>query len=155
MVNYLGKFLPNISQITSPLHGMLKKNIFDLQEIKKLITSPLCLKYYPNLPTGLKPDTSSEGLGSLLEQNHGTANCEQWFPIAFASLTFAPYENICSDFGKETLSIVFGTDRFHKYLYGHNFTVFNDFQPLKSIFFQKSITMPSTNSAILPEDSKV
>jgi hypothetical protein len=40
---------------------------------------------------------------------------------------------------KEALSIVFGTERFHEYLYGHHFTVFNDHQPLKSIF-SKSIT---------------
>lgn len=39
---------------------------------------------------------------------------------------------------KETLSIVLGTERFHEYLYSHNFTVFNDHQPLKSIF-RKSI----------------
>ena len=149
MVNYLGKFIQNLSQITSPLRDMLKKNvIFDLQqpqmtaiqEIKKLITSPPCLKYYdPNLPTRLKPDASSEGLGALLEQNHGTADCEQWFPIAFASRALAPYEKNYAQIEKETLSIVFGTERFHEYLYGHHFTVFNDHQPLKSIF-QKSIT---------------
>ena len=128
---------------------MLKKNvIFDLQqpqlstiqEIKKLITSPPCLKYYdPNLPTRLKPDASSEGLGALLEQNHGTEDCEQWFPIAFASRALAPYEKNYAQIEKETLSIVFGTERFHEYLYGHHFTVFNDHQPLKSIF-KKSIT---------------
>ena len=149
MVNYLGKFIQNLSQITSPLRDMLKKNvIFDLQqpqmtaiqEIKKLITSPPCLKYYdPNLPTRLKPDASSEGLGALLEQNHGTADCEQWFPIAFASRALAPYEKNYAQIEKETLSIVFGTERFHEYLYGHHFTVFNDHQSLKSIF-QKSIT---------------
>ena len=52
IVNYVGKFLPNLSQITSPLCDTLKKNvIFDLQqpqmtaiqEIKKLITSPQIL----------------------------------------------------------------------------------------------------------------
>lgn len=46
--------------------------------------------YDPNLQTRLKPDASSEDLGAL-EQNHGSANCEQWFPIAFASLALAPY----------------------------------------------------------------
>ena len=99
-VNYLGKFIPKLSQLTSPLRDLLKKNIiFDLQqsqmtaiqEIKKLITSLPCLKYYhPNLPTRLKPD--AEGLGALLEHNHNTEDCEQWFLTAFASRALNPYE---------------------------------------------------------------
>lgn len=39
---------------------------------------------------------------------------------------------------KETLSIVFDAGNFHEYLYGYHFTVFNDYQPLKTIF-NKSI----------------
>ena len=111
-----------------------------IKEIKKLITSPLCLKDYdPNLPPRLKLDASSEGLGALLEQNHGTADCEQWFPIALTSRALAPYEKNYAQIEKETLSIVFGTERFHEYLNGHHFIVFNDHQPLKSII-KKSIT---------------
>ena len=108
MVNYLGKFVPNLSQITAPLRDMLKKDtIFDLQQpqlnaiqkLKQLITSPPYLKFYnPNLPTRLKPDASSEGLGALLEQNHGSPDCEQWFSIAYASRALLAYEKkLCSD----------------------------------------------------------
>ena len=87
MVNYLGKFMPNLFQITAPLREMLKKDVhFELQqpqlqainELKRLITSPPCLKFYdPNLPNRLKPDSSSEVLGALLEQNHGSQGGEQ------------------------------------------------------------------------------
>lgn len=62
MVNYVGKFIPNLLQITAPLRQLLKKDVlFDLQhpqldainEIKRLITSPPCLKFYdPNMPPG-------------------------------------------------------------------------------------------------------
>ena len=53
-----------------------------------------CVKdiYDHKLPTGLKTDKSSEGLAALLEQNHGTADCEQWFAIAFASRALTLYE---------------------------------------------------------------
>ena len=149
MVNYLGKFIPNLSHVTAPLRQLLKKDVlFNLQqtqlnaisEIKRLITSPPCLKFYdPNLPTRLRPDASQDGLGALLEQNHKTTDGDQWFPIAYASRALLPYEKNYAQIEKETLSIVFGVERFHEYLYGRHFTVINDHQPLKSIF-NKSIT---------------
>ena len=149
MVNYVGKFIPNLSQITAPLRQLLKKDVlFDLQqpqlnainEIKRLITSPPCLKFYdPNLPTRLKPDASQDGLGALLEQNHKSTDGDRWFPIAYASRALLPYEKNYAQIEKETLSIVFGVERFHEYLYGCHFTVINDHQPLKSIF-NKSIS---------------
>ena len=149
MVNYLAKFVPNQSQTTTPLRDLLKKDVhFDLQqpqldaiaELKRLVTSPPCLRFFdPNLPSRLKPDASSDGLGALLKENHGSEESPRWFPIAYTSRALLPYEKNYAQIEKETLSIVFGTERFHKYLYGHHFTVFNDHQPLKSIF-NKSIT---------------
>jgi hypothetical protein len=87
----------------------------------------------------LKPDASADDLGALLEQNHGPDDSPQWFPIAYASIALLPYERNYAQIEKEALSIVLVTERFHEYLYGHHFTVFNDHQPLKSIF-GKSIT---------------
>ncbi len=111
-----------------------------IKELKRLITSPPCLKFFdPNLPSRLKPDASSDGLGALLEQNHGSEDSPRWSPIAYASRALLSYEQNYAQIEKETLSIVFGTERFHEYLHGHYFTVFNDHQPLKSIF-NKSIT---------------
>ena len=40
---------------------------------------------------------------------------------------------------KETLSIVFGVERFHNYLYGWKLTVINDHQPLKSIIGKSDV----------------
>ena len=121
MVNYIGKFLPNLSQITAPLRNMAKKDtLFDLRQpqinaihnLKQLITSPPCFKFYnPNLRTRLKPDASSEGLGVLLEQNHRSPVCEKWLPIAYASRALLTYEKNNVQVEKETLSIVFGTER--------------------------------------------
>ncbi len=152
MINYLAKFVPNLSQITAPLRDLLKKDIqfclqkpqFDaIAELKRLVTTSPCLKFFdPNLPTRLKPDASSQGLGALLEQNHGSEHEEKWHPIAYASRALQPYETRYAQIEKEVLSVVFGTERFHEYLYGRHFTVYNDHQPLKSIFSKSIIDCP-------------
>ena len=81
MINNVSKFVPNISQITAvrlllknDVQLLLQKSQIDaIAELKCLITTSPCLKFfYPNLPARLKPDASSEGLGVLLEPNHGS-----------------------------------------------------------------------------------
>ena len=77
MLNYLAKFIPNFAEVTAPLRVLLKKDVvFKLQKsqldviekLKTLITSAPILKIFDsNLPTRLKTDASSEGLGALLE----------------------------------------------------------------------------------------
>ena len=81
MVNYLGKIIPNLVEVTAPLQALLRKNVtFNLQnrqlnaieKLKTFITSaPILNIFNPNLPTRSKIDASSEGLVALLEQNHG------------------------------------------------------------------------------------
>ena len=77
MVNYLGKFIPNLAEVTAPLQALWKKDVpFNLQKpqldaIEKLtilITSAPIVKIFdPNLPTIVKIDASSEGVRALLE----------------------------------------------------------------------------------------
>ena len=103
MVNYLGKFIPNLAEVTAPFRALLNKDIvFNLrksqldaiEKIKTLITSPPILKFFdPNLPTRLKIDASSEGLGALLEQNHGSLENAQWRPIGYSSRTLRVMRN--------------------------------------------------------------
>ena len=49
-------------------------------------------------------------------------------------------ETMYAKIEKEIVSIIFGTERISEYPYGHQFTVFNDHQPLKPIF-NKSIAL--------------
>ena len=52
-----------------------------------LVTSAPCLKiFYSKLPTCLKTDASSVGLGDFLEQNYGTINNEISFPTCIQKL---------------------------------------------------------------------
>ena len=147
MITYLGNFIPNLAEVTSPLRTLVREVEFKLEKpqldsirkLKLLVTTTPCLKMVNTNPqTCLKIDTSSERLGALLEQNHGTLTYPKWYPVRYASRSLRDYEKHFTQIEKETHSIVFGVERFHEYLYGRKFTVINDLQPLKSIF-SKSI----------------
>ena len=140
MINYLGKFLPNISKETAPLCQLLEKDVqwqFEQQHeavvnrLKKMITSSPVLAYYESkLPIRLTTDASKAGLGAVLEQNHEGV----WKPIAYASRAMTQCEQHYAQIEKETLAIVFACERFHEYTYGKRVIVRTDHKPLGAIF---------------------
>ena len=49
MVNYLGKFIPNLSQITVPLRQLLKKDVlFNLQQSQLNAISEISVSSHPH-----------------------------------------------------------------------------------------------------------
>ena len=121
MVTYLGKFLPNLSTISTPLRHLLQDDIewkwteqcvSALESIKKLITQSPILRYFdPKLDTKLSVDASKSGLGAVLLRKHEN----KWFSVAYASWAMTSSEKNYAQIEKETLAIGFGTDRFHDY----------------------------------------
>ena len=79
LVNYVAKFLPNVSEITSPLREILKKDVIfswesnqqkSFEQIKKLIASAQCVNLYDvNKDVVLEVDAFKTGLGAVLIQN--------------------------------------------------------------------------------------
>ena len=59
-----------------------------------------CFVWY--VQTRFKIDTSSEGLGVLLEQNHGTLTYPKWYPIGYVSQSLRDYEERYAQVEKET-----------------------------------------------------
>ena len=124
MITYLGKFIPNLAEGTSPLCTLLKKEVeFKLEKpqldaigkLKLLVTTTPCLKIFnPNLQTCLKIDASSEGLGALLVQNHRTLTYPKWCPVGYVSQSLRNYKKCYAQIEKEILSIVFGVERYHE-----------------------------------------
>ena len=122
-----------------------KKEIFnngDNNNWKVENFAPILKIFDPNLPTRLKTDASSEGLGAILEQNHRSLENPQWHPIVYSSRALRDYQKQYVQIEEETLSIVFGVEHFHEYLYGRKFTIINDHQPLKLIFSRSIVTCP-------------
>lgn len=91
MVNYLAKFIPDLSETTAPLRILLDKKVewiwSPVQEkawkgLKELLSTPPLLKFYdPDKAVRISSDASSTGLGAVLLQMHDQA----WQPVAYAS----------------------------------------------------------------------
>ena len=141
LVNYLGKFIPNLADLTVPLCWLLKKDndwISDYPQmqaydkLKSEITNAPVLKYFdPELPTRGTCDASSYGPGAVLEQ----FNSKNWCRIANASRSLTSSEENYCQLEKECLSISFSCEKFH-------FSVENYHSPLKSIFSRPLVKAP-------------
>ena len=114
MVNYLGKFIPNLAEVSAPFRALLKRDVvFDLQKLQldaneKLKTLIRQLPFYlkivdANLPARLKIDASFEGLGALLKQNHGSLENPQWHSIGYSSYALRDYEKRYAQIEKYSL----------------------------------------------------
>lgn len=144
LINYYGKFVPNLSSILFPLNKLLRKNEAwewnaacqsALVHVKKLLTSkPILTHYNPSWPVQLSCDASAYGIGAVL--SHILQG--QVHPIAYASRTLTKAEQGYSQLEKEALALVFGVKRFHYYVYARNFTLLTDHKPLETIFGPKT-----------------
>ena len=91
MINYLGKFLPNLSENTENLRKLLEKDTKwhfnenykkEIDKLKLLVISPPVLKFYnPLLPIKVSCHAPEKCLGAVLEQKEN----ERCHPIAYAS----------------------------------------------------------------------
>ena len=141
LVNYYGKFLPNLSSTLAPLHRLLRKHTRWLwssseeeafQAAKKQLIAPCLLMHYdPKREVTLACDASPYGIGAVLSQvtADGTEK-----PVAFASRSLSPAEKKYAQVEKEGLAIVFGVKKFNQYLFGRKFTIYSDHKPLQHLF---------------------
>ena len=94
MINYLGKFLPQLSDISDPLRNLTKEGVKFIwshahedtfNKLKKIISEPPALQYYDLVEeVTLETDASDYGLGAVLLQKGR--------PVAFASRTLTQCE---------------------------------------------------------------
>jgi len=144
LVQYYGKFVPNLATLLNPLHSLLHKNVKwcwtencekAFQEAKEALSSATVLAHYdPQLPLRLAADASSYGLGAVISHVFSDGSER---PIAYASRSLTTSEKSYSQLEKEALSLVFGVRKFHQFLYGRKFTLYTDHKPLTSILGPK------------------
>ena len=141
VVNYLAKFVPNMSTITKPIRELLRSDVeFQwgdaqekaFQEVKDVLTKAPVLAYYDvKKPVKVTCDASKCGLGAALLQDDK--------PVAFASRALTDAEMRYAQIEKELLAVVFAFEKFNQYTYGRCVEVETDHKPLVSIV-KKSLT---------------
>lgn len=140
-VTYLGKFVPNLSQITSPLRELLKKGTawhWEIQHeqayhkiIDALVNAPVLQFYDVKEDVTLSVDSSSKAFGGVLMQNG--------HPVAYASKSLSSSEQNWPQIEKEAGAIRYACAKFHDMIWGKKIVIETDHKPLESIF-KKTLT---------------
>ena len=136
MVNYLKRYTPVLSEVTTPLRELVKDDVVyqwearheaAFQQIKKVLTSTPVLAYFDARKSHvIQTDASEKGLGGVLLQ--------EGRPVMYISRSLTPTETNYSNIERELLSLVFGMERLHNFVYGGKTLVQTDHKPLESIF---------------------
>ncbi|KAK6166422.1 hypothetical protein SNE40_023117 [Patella caerulea] len=152
LVGFYRRFIPNFSTIAVPLSDLTKKGRPNLltwdaqqenafQALKRsLIRGPVLR--LPDLREVfiLQTDASDNGIGAILLQVEN----EVRMPVAYASRKLKDSETRYSTIEKECLAIVWSIQKFTRYLYGVEFVLETDHQPL--IYLNRS---NMTNSRLM------
>ncbi|XP_043224663.1 uncharacterized protein K02A2.6-like [Amphibalanus amphitrite] len=139
-VTYFARLLPDLSTVLSPLYHLLKKDSpwkwtkqcsAAVAKVKKLLTNPpVLMRYEPTLPLKLVTDASSVGVGAAL-MHVLPGGAER--PIMYASRTLTPTERKYAQVEREAAAVSYGVSRFHRFLYGRQFTLVVDNRALSRI----------------------
>ncbi|KAK2720687.1 hypothetical protein QYM36_004541 [Artemia franciscana] len=133
MMNYLPRYITNLSSINQPLRDLVKQRQFKWEQqhdtsftnIKESICSSLAFFDPTAGNVKLQVDASKFGLGATLSQKGK--------PISFASRSLNSTKQNYSQIEKELYAILFGCIHFYQYLYSRKFTVVSDHKPLQVV----------------------
>ena len=125
LVNYYGKFIPNVSTLLAPLYSLLQKQTTwswgpaqqqAFEAAKEQLSSDSVLAHYnPCQELILACDASSYGVGAVLSHRMGDGSDK---PVAYVSRSLSPAEKRYSQLDREALALIFGVTKFRQYLIG-------------------------------------
>ena len=136
MCNYLAINIPSLSAVLQPLRELTKKDT-DFQWNSQYDSLYQCAKdhivkncqtlcyYDPDLPISIETDASQSGLGAVLLQ--------EGRPISFMSKALTDMQSRYSNIEREILGMVTGVEHFHQYLFGRQFTLYTDHNPIENL----------------------
>ena len=143
-IQYLAKFIPNLSQVDAPLRELVKKDTLfywgkaqqqSFDQLKKMTTNHPVLAYYDSKKElTIQCDASSFGIGGVLLQ--------EGRPVAYTSRSMTETEKRYAQIEKEMLAIVHSCKKFHHYIFGRPVKVESDHKPLQSIFKKPLLAAP-------------
>jgi len=138
IIGYYRRCVPNFAAIAQPLTDLTRKdqpnhvvwkdeNERAFQSLKQVLTNFPVL-HLPSCERQciLRTDVSNVGNGAVLLQSWDGES----FPVAYASKKLLPRQQTYSVVVRECLAIVWGIQKFQAYLYGRQFVLQTDHQPL-------------------------
>ena len=124
----MGPFIQNLSSLSAPLRGLTKKDARyqwseehqkTFEAIKATISEHTIVAYFDTpQPIALQVDASMKGLEASLLQDGK--------PDAFSSKALTTAESNYVNIEQMLLAVVYGCERFHKYIFGHPITMESD-----------------------------
>ena len=146
MVNQMGKFSPNIAEISKPLRELLSVKrawLWGAEQdrafnaLKEELTKPTVLALYdPTAKSKISADASSFGLGAVLLQCKDESN---WKPVAYASRSLTETEGRYAQIEKEALAVTWSCEKFSDYVLGSKFEIETDHKPLVPLLSSKHL----------------
>ncbi len=143
-MGYSSRFIPQFASVTEPIRRLIKKDtpfkfgpeqrqVF--QALKQKLAEAGTLAYFDKkAPTKVIADASPVGIGAVLIQEQNGENV----PICYVSRSLTECEQRYSQTEREALSLVWGCERLHPYIYGQNFDLITDHKPLQTIYGLRS-----------------
>ena len=138
VVQFLSRFLPNLSSTTAALRQLLKQaNSFEWNEpqerafaaVKDALRDPRVLRHFdPKKEVIIATDASGQGLGGVLLQKDSQTG--ELHPVQYVSRSLTDPETRYSTIEKELMGVVFALERLRFYTLGRAITVHTDHQPL-------------------------
>ena len=135
MINYLHKFISNLSETTAPLRELLRNDTHwsweapqqqTFEALKADISQPPVLKFFDaSKPVTLSFGASKTGLGAACLQDESS--------VAYASRALTEAETRYAQIEKELLAVTFACRKFHDFIYGREAITETDHKRLTAI----------------------
>ena len=138
LVGYYRQYIPKFADVAVPLTDLTKKGMPNMivwnasqeqafQDLKQALASKSILKM-PDFSRIfiVQTDASETGVGAALLQEYDDGK----FCVEYASKKLLPRETRYSTIEKECLAVVWAIKKFAKYLYGKEFLLETDHEPL-------------------------
>ena len=137
MANQLGKFVPNLAQLSAPMCYLLKADVHwqwggaqaeSFERVKQALTSPTALaRYEPRRYTVVAADASGYGIGAVCMQVQDNGERK---PVCFDSRALTDVEKQYAVIEKEALAATWACDNFADYIVVMPFLLESDHKPL-------------------------
>ena len=104
------------------------------ERLKNILCTDTILAHFdPQEQIGISCDASDVGIGAVLFHRYSDGTER---PIANASKTLSDTQRRYSQVQKEALSVIYGIQKFHQFLYGRRFILITDHKPLLGTYLE-------------------